>query len=122
MTGKKHSTHSIGRKSGHKKASPQASHPRRGAKAPQTQGKGVVATKGSPRPKTNLAINRVALEQELQELAGKGLKVKLRIDPQGKCAAGIRHTDGGIEVYLNPDRIRSEDKLADHINWIRSQV
>lgn len=125
MTGKKHQTHTRGRKepkSGKKGASPQASHPRRGAQAAPAPGKGVVATKGSPSPKTPLALDTVALKHELQELAGKDLKVKLHTDPQGKCAAGIRHTDRGFDIYLNPERIRSEEKLADHINWVRSQV
>lgn len=123
MTGKKHQTHTRGRgdpKSGKKKASPQASHPRRRAKAAQAPRKGVVAVKGSPWP--NVAIQRVALQRALQELAGKGLKVKLRIDPQGKCAAGVTQTDAGFEIYLNPGRIKTKDKLEGHINWIRGQV
>lgn len=83
----------------------------------------MVAKKGSPRPKAKtVAIDRVALQQELQELAGKDVKVKLRIDAQGERAAGIRQTDNGFEIYLNPRRIRTEGKLEEHISWFRSQL
>lgn len=66
-------------------------------------------------------LNRAALQEELQELAGDR-KVRVRLDPQGAGAVGVRETDRGIEVYLNPGQIRTEKRLQGHINWLRTQI
>ncbi len=70
---------------------------------------------------SKLLLDEMALQQDLQELAGDR-KLRVRIDPQGACAAGVRETDKGIEVYLNPQQIRTEKRLQGHINWLRTQI
>lgn len=66
-------------------------------------------------------LDKEAPQEELQELAGDR-KVRVRIDPQEACAAGVRETDRGIDIYFNPKQIRSEVRLQEHINWIKGRL
>jgi len=66
-------------------------------------------------------LDRATLQEELQELAGDR-KVRVRIDPQGAYATGVRETDRGILVYLNPRQIKSEARLQGHINWVKGHL
>lgn len=64
-------------------------------------------------------LDKAALQGELQELAGER-KVEVHIDPKGACAAAVRETDKAYDIYLNPQRIRTEKQLHKHLDWVRS--
>ena len=69
-----------------------------------------------------LVINRAQLKEDLQEVLGGAFKLRLLIDSNGNCAAGVRWTDEEVTVFLNPKKIRTEKRLQEKVDWLRSHL
>ena len=67
-------------------------------------------------------IDTQRIQAELQELAGKGQKVKVQLDRHLPVKTSIHETDQGVSIKLNPKAFRSPAMLEEHLNWCRESV
>lgn len=69
-----------------------------------------------------MEINAQKIEVELQELAGREWKVKVKLNKSQQAACSSRETDKGITISFNPKRYRSPQRLEDHLNNLRKDM
>ena len=63
------------------------------------------------------------IQSELEELIGEAkVKVKVKLDKHLHVACSVRQTDRAYLVRLNPTRIRSPQKLDNHLNFCRQAI
>lgn len=65
-----------------------------------------------------MEINIPKIQAELQELAGEG-KVKVKTNNHLAVGLSIRETDDRVDITFNPKRIRSQEKLEEHLVMCR---
>ena len=66
-------------------------------------------------------IDTKPIQTELQELSGQD-KVKVKLSKHLDIGCSIRQDDKGFLVSLNPSKIRSPEKLEQHLNMCRETI
>uniref|UniRef100_A0A6M3KG04 Uncharacterized protein n=1 Tax=viral metagenome TaxID=1070528 RepID=A0A6M3KG04_9ZZZZ len=65
-------------------------------------------------------------EQGKLHLTKHDCKFTLRQDKTGAMSKGIKQYESreaiGIDCYLNPTRIHTENQLRKHVDWLREQL
>lgn len=66
-------------------------------------------------------IDTKAFEAELEALASP-VKVKVKLDKRMDIATSIKETDKGFHIRLNPNKLRSPERLKEHLAFCREAV
>lgn len=67
-----------------------------------------------------MKIDRTLVEQQLQAIGGKCVKVKL--DTKMRFGLSILETDNGFLIRLNPHRIRTPKQLSRHLETCKVSI
>lgn len=68
-----------------------------------------------------MEIDAKKIEEELKGLAGQ-VKLKVKLDKQMTVASCVAESDKGYFIRLNPHRIRSPQKLEEHLTFCRNSI